>query len=118
RNHAGGIEGGTSNGERVRVQAAMKPISTLSKPLESVDLRSGETAEAAVERSDTCAVPAAAVVGEAMMAIELARAYREKLGGDSLEEIRISLAGYRGLLEKRGKLGGGSGGGGETEGSE
>ena len=118
RNHAGGIEGGTTNGEPIRVQAAMKPISTLSKPLESVDLRSGEKAEAAVERSDTCAVPAAAVVGEAMMAIELARAYREKLGGDSVEELRGSLAGYRALLEKRGTLGGAARGGGETEGAD
>jgi chorismate synthase len=103
-NNAGGMEGGTSNGEPVRVQAAMKPISTLSKALESVDLDSGEKTEAAVERSDTCAVPAAAVVGEAMMAIELAKAFREKFGGDSVEEIEASLASFRKLLQKRNEV--------------
>lgn len=103
-NNAGGLEGGTTNGERVEVRAAMKPISTLSKPLESVNLETGAKAEAAVERSDTCAVPAAAVVGEAMMAIVLAKTFREKFGGDSVEEIASSLKGYRALVEKRGKL--------------
>lgn len=103
-NNAGGLEGGTTNGERVIVKAAMKPISTLSKPLESVNLESGRRAEAAVERSDTCAVPAAAVVGEAMMAIVLARSLREKFGGDSIEEMRSSFAAYRKLVERRGRL--------------
>lgn len=104
-NNAGGLEGGTTNGERVEVRAAMKPISTLSKPLESVDIITGKRAEAAVERSDTCAVPAAAVVGEAMLAIEIARAFREKFGGDSMEEIASSYASYRKLVVKRGRAG-------------
>lgn len=103
-NNAGGLEGGTSNGEPIVVRAAMKPISTLSRPLESVDLTSGRRAEAAVERSDTCAVPAAAVVGEAMMAIELARAMREKLGGDSMEEVRGGFRLWRRLIAKRGSV--------------
>ena len=103
-NNAGGLEGGTSNGERIEVRAAMKPISTLSRPLESVNLETGKRAEAAVERSDTCAVPAAAVVGEAMMSIVLARAFREKFGGDSLEEIESAYRGYTKLVTRRGKL--------------
>lgn len=104
RNNAGGLEGGTTNGEPIVVRAAMKPISTLSKPLESVDLTTGKRAEAAVERSDTCAVPAAAVVGEAMMIIELAKCFREKFGGDSLEEIEGSFESYRKLLVRRGRV--------------
>lgn len=103
-NNAGGLEGGTTNGERIEVRAAMKPISTLSRPLESVNLKTGEKAEAAVERSDTCAVPAAAVVGEAMMSIVLARAFREKFGGDSIEEVESSYLGYRRLVARRGRL--------------
>lgn len=103
-NNAGGLEGGTTNGERIEVRAAMKPISTLSRPLESVNLKTGKKAEAAVERSDTCAVPAAAVVGEAMMSIVLARAFREKFGGDSMEEIETSYRGYTKLVERRGKF--------------
>jgi chorismate synthase len=105
-NNAGGLEGGTTNGERVEVRAAMKPISTLSRPLESVNLETGARAEAAVERSDTCAVPAAAVVGEAMMSIVLAQAFREKFGGDSVEEIAAAYGAYRKLVTKRGTLGG------------
>ncbi len=100
-NNAGGLEGGTTNGEPLRVRAAMKPISTLSKPLPSVDLETRRPAEAAVERSDACAVPAAAVVGEAMMAIELTRAFREKLGGDSMEEVSAAAKGYRRLVARR-----------------
>ena len=103
-NNAGGLEGGTTNGERIDVRAAMKPISTLSRPLESVNLETGKKAEAAVERSDTCAVPAAAVVGEAMMAIVLGNAFREKFGGDSVEEIEASVVAYSKILEKRGKV--------------
>lgn len=103
-NNAGGLEGGTSNGERIEVRAAMKPISTLSRPLESVNLQTGEKAEAAVERSDTCAVPAAAVVGEAMMSIVLATAFREKFGGDSVEEIAASFGAYTKLVAKRGRI--------------
>ena len=81
-NRAGGLEGGVTNGEDVRVTAYMKPISTLMKPLRSVDLTTMTEAPAAIERSDVCAVPAAAVVGEAMVALVLADALLEKFGGD------------------------------------
>jgi len=85
-NNAGGIEGGISNGEDIIVTAAMKPIPTLYRPLQSVDLISKQTFQASVERSDTCAVPAAAVVGEAAVAIEIAKLFLEKFGGDFIEE--------------------------------
>src|SRR5688572_25886795 len=85
-NRAGGLEGGVTNGEDVRVTGFMKPISTLMKPLRSVDLNTLTDAPAAIERSDVCAVPAAAVVGEAMVAFVLADAFLEKFGGDSIEE--------------------------------
>jgi chorismate synthase len=94
-NNAGGIEGGMSNGEPIVVRAAMKPIPTLYSPLRSVDMRTHESFEATVERSDTCAVPAALVVAEAVVAIEIANALLEKFGGDSLIEIRRNLEGYR-----------------------
>ncbi|MDD2581980.1 MAG: chorismate synthase [Desulfuromonadaceae bacterium] len=94
-NNAGGIEGGMSNGEPIVVRAAMKPIPTLYSPLRSVDMRTHEPFEAAVERSDTCAVPAALVVAEAVVAIEVANALLEKFGGDSIFEIRRNLVGYR-----------------------
>lgn len=94
-NNAGGIEGGMSNGEPIIVRAAMKPIPTLYKPLRSIDMRSHEPFEATVERSDTCAVPAALVVAEAVVAIEIADAMLEKFGGDSLAEIRRNLEGFR-----------------------
>jgi chorismate synthase len=93
-NSAGGLEGGVTNGQPVIVRAAMKPISTLRKPLRSVDVATKEAVEAVVERSDVCAVPAAGVVGEAMMAITLARAFLEKFGGDSVEEIRRNHDAY------------------------
>ena len=86
-NNAGGLEGGVTNGEDLRVTGYMKPISTLMKPLRSVDLRTMTESPATVERSDVCAVPAAAVVGEAMVAIVLADAAIEKFGGDSVEEL-------------------------------
>jgi chorismate synthase len=86
-NRAGGLEGGVTNGEDVRVSGFMKPIATLMKPLRSVDLTTLTDAPAAIERSDVCAVPAAAVVGEAMVAFVLADAFLEKFGGDSIEEI-------------------------------
>jgi chorismate synthase len=86
-NRAGGLEGGVTNGQDVRVTAFMKPIATLMKPLRSVDLHTLTDAPAAIERSDVCAVPAAAVVGEAMVAFVLADAFLEKFGGDSIEEI-------------------------------
>ena len=94
RNHAGGLEGGTSTGEPLVARVAMKPLSSLTRPLASVDVRSGQAAEAVRERSDVCAVPAAAVVGEAMVALVLADAMVEKFGGDSLEETRANLESY------------------------
>lgn len=93
-NRAGGIEGGMSNGEEIVLRAAMKPIPTLYKPLKTVDLNSKATVEATVERSDICAVPAAAVVAEAVVAIEIAAAFLEKFGGDSLAEIRRNYENY------------------------
>ncbi|MGB9082452.1 MAG: chorismate synthase, partial [Desulfuromonadaceae bacterium] len=94
-NNAGGIEGGMSNGEPIVVRAAMKPIPTLYAPLRSVDMRTHEPFEATVERSDTCAVPAALIVAEAVVAIEIADALLGKFGGDSIFEIRRNLEGYR-----------------------
>lgn len=91
---AGGLEGGISTGEPIRVRAAMKPISSLNRPLATVDVATGEPATAINQRSDVCAVPAAAVVAEAMVALVLAEAAVEKLGGDSLAELRRNLAGY------------------------
>lgn len=99
-NNAGGIEGGISNGEEIVVRAAMKPIPTLYRPLKSVDMLTKEPFEATVERSDVCAVPAAAVVAEAVVAIELADAFLEKFGGDSLAEIRRNYQGYREYLRE------------------
>jgi chorismate synthase len=96
-NHAGGIEGGISNGEPVVVRAAMKPLPTLMRPLRSVDLESGEPGEALVERSDVAAVEALAVVAEAAVAFELARAAREKFGGDALGDF---VAAWRAYLER------------------
>lgn len=93
-NNAGGVEGGMSNGEPIIVRAAMKPIPTLYSPLRSVDIRTHEPFEATVERSDTCAVPAALVVAEAVVAIEIADALLEKFGGDSIFEIRRNIEGY------------------------
>ena len=86
-NNAGGLEGGVTNGEDLRVTGYMKPISTLMKPLRSVDLATMTESPAAIERSDVCAVPAAAVVAEGMVAIVLADAVVEKFGGDSVEEM-------------------------------
>jgi chorismate synthase len=91
---AGGLEGGITNGEPVRVRAAMKPISSLSRPLSTVDVVSGEPATAINQRSDVCAVPAAAVVAEAMVALVLAEAALEKFGGDSVAETRRNVRGY------------------------
>jgi chorismate synthase len=93
-NRAGGIEGGMSNGQELRVRGFLKPISTLRRPLESVDLETREPAKAAYERSDVCVVPAAGVIGEAMVAIVLAGAMLEKFGGDSLQETRRNFSGY------------------------
>jgi chorismate synthase len=91
---AGGLEGGMTTGEPLRVRAAMKPISSLNRPLGTVDVATGEPATAINQRSDVCAVPAAAVVAETMVALVLADAAVEKLGGDSIGELRRNLAGY------------------------
>lgn len=100
-NGAGGLEGGTTNGQPLVVRAAMKPISTLRKRLPSVDLRDGSVKDAAVERSDVCAVPAAGIVGEAMVALVLADAVLEKFGGDSMSEIKRNFDAYLDYLEGR-----------------
>jgi chorismate synthase len=104
-NRAGGLEGGITTGEPLVVRGAMKPISTLRKPLASIDLRDGKEVRAAVERGDVCAVPAAAVVGEAMVALVLADALLEKFGGDAMEEVRRSYRAYVERLASRGLKG-------------
>ena len=93
-NNSGGTEGGMTNGAPLVVRVAMKPISTLMSPLQSVDLRTKQAADASVERSDVCAAPAAAVVGESVIAFELANAFLEKFGGDSLREITRNYESY------------------------
>jgi chorismate synthase len=93
-NNAGGLEGGVTNGEPVVVRAAMKPIPTLLSRLRSVDITTKEPAPAHAERSDVCAVPAAAVVGEAMVAIALANVLLEKFGSDAMPELLGSLSAY------------------------
>jgi chorismate synthase len=93
-NNSGGTEGGMTNGAPLILRVAMKPISTLMSPLQSVDLRSKRHADASVERSDVCAAPAAAVVGESVVAFELANAFLEKFGGDSLREIKRNYESY------------------------
>lgn len=93
-NRAGGLEGGITNGEELRVRGYMKPISTLRKPLHSVDINTKESSLAAFERSDITAVPAAGVIGEAMLAIVLANSMREKFGGDSLDEMNQNFNSY------------------------
>ncbi|MFZ2197303.1 MAG: chorismate synthase, partial [Thermodesulfovibrionales bacterium] len=97
-NNAGGIEGGISNGMPMVVRAAMKPIPTLRKPLMSVDIHSKKPFAAAYERSDVCAVPAAAVVAEAMTALVVADAFLEKFGGDSKDEIARNYSAYLSYL--------------------
>ena len=94
-NRAGGLEGGVTNGEEIRIRGHMKPLSTLRKPLKSVDIETKEEQSAAFERSDITAVPAAGVIGEAMVALVLATALREKFGGDSLGEMQRNFEGYR-----------------------
>jgi chorismate synthase len=91
---AGGIEGGMSNGEVIRVRVAMKPISTVPKALRTVDVATGQTAKAQHQRSDVCAVPAAGVVAEAMVALVVADAVLEKFGGDSIGETKRNLLAY------------------------
>ena len=98
-NRAGGIEGGISNGEDIRVRVYIKPIPTLRKPLASVDILSKQAFEAVVERGDTCVVPAAGVIAEAMLGIVLANAYLEKFGGDSMAEIEANYSNFSQMLE-------------------
>ena len=93
-NRSGGIEGGMTNGEPVVVRCAMKPLPTLTKPLRSVDIATREPAQALRERTDSCTVPAAGVVGEAMLAIVLASACRDKFGGDHIDDVRAALDAY------------------------
>lgn len=99
-NRAGGVEGGMTNGEDVVVRGYLKPVSTLRQLLESVDLETKESVKAAYERSDVCVAPAAGVVGEAMVALVLARAFLEKFGGDSLQETRRNFRGYQEQLRR------------------
>ena len=98
-NNSGGIEGGMTNGMPVVLSAAMKPIPTQRKPLRSVDIRSGEAVEAAYERSDVCAVPAASVIAEAMASLTVAEAFLEKFGGDSLTETKRNFNSYSKSIE-------------------
>ena len=93
-NNCGGLEGGMSNGSDIVIRAAMKPIATLYKPLNSIDIISKKNVKATVERSDTCAVPAASVVGEAIVAYEIANAFIEKFGGDAVLDMKASLKAY------------------------
>jgi chorismate synthase len=99
---SGGTEGGMTTGEVLRVRAAMKPISTVPRALATVDVATGDAAVAINQRSDVCAVPAAGVVAEAMVALVLADAVLEKFGGDSLAEVRRNVAAYRARLDERG----------------
>ncbi len=100
-NRAGGLEGGVTNGEDLRISGYMKPISTLMKPLRSVDLQTMQESPAAIERSDVCAVPAAAVVAEAMVAFVLADAVIERFGGDTLDDIRAQMARVETRVQQR-----------------
>ena len=99
-NRAGGLEGGMTNGEEVVVKAAMKPIPTLMTPLRSIDIESREAVLACKERSDTCAVSAASVVGEAMMAFVMAEAVCDKFGSDALVDVKASLEAYKRRIGK------------------
>ncbi len=99
-NRLGGLEGGMTNGEPVVVSAAMKPISTISRSLRTVDLSTGEPARAFKERADSCAVPAAAVIGEAMVAVILAEAFLEKFGADNMTDIRASYEAYMQRIQR------------------
>jgi chorismate synthase len=99
-NRAGGLEGGITNGSDIVVRGYLKPISTLRRALQSADLNTKEVVKAAYERSDVCVVPAAGVIGEAMVAMELAKAFVEKFGGDSLDETRRNFDGYQKQLDE------------------
>jgi len=99
-NRAGGLEGGMTNGENIVLRAAMKPIPTLMTPLKSIDIESREAVLACKERSDTCAVSAASVVGEAMTAFVVAQAICEKFGGDALTDVKAAMAAYNKRIGK------------------
>ena len=99
-NRAGGIEGGISNGEDIRVRVHMKPIPTLRKPLKSVNIENKQETAAAFERSDTCVVPAAGVVAESVLSYILADVFLEKFGGDSMREVEGNFKNYINLLEE------------------
>jgi chorismate synthase len=99
-NRAGGIEGGITNGQEIRIRAALKPLSTLMKPLQSVDVRTKETKEAVVERSDVCSVPAGGVIGEAMLALILADAILEKFSSDTMTDLISSIEAYKKRLRE------------------
>ena len=99
-NRAGGLTGGVTNGEPIDIRIAIKPISTMKKPMNSVDLKTKEKVEAHYERSDVCVVPAAGVIGEAVVAITLAGAFLEKFGGDSMDELERN---YRGYIDSLGR---------------
>ena len=105
-NRAGGLEGGITNGETLRVRAAMKPISTVPRALKTVDMATGQPATGIHQRSDVCAVPAAGVVAEAMVALVLARAVLKKFGGDSLSETKRNIQGYQAQVDERLTFGG------------
>jgi chorismate synthase len=100
-NRAGGLEGGMTNGQPLRVRAAMKPISTVPRALATVDMATGDEAVAIHQRSDVCAVPAAGVVAESMVALVLARAVLEKFGGDSITETKNNIASYLEVIAAR-----------------
>ncbi len=100
-NRAGGVEGGMSTGDPLVVRGAMKPLPTLTKPLRSVDIATKEPAQALRERTDSCTVPAAAVIAEAMVALVLAEGYREKLGGDHIDDTLAALEAYEERIEWR-----------------
>jgi chorismate synthase len=100
-NRAGGLEGGMTNGQPLSVRAAIKPISTLTKPLRSVDTETHQPAQALRERTDSTVVPAAAVVAEAMVCLTMARAYREKFGGDHIDDVRAAIDAYRTRIDAR-----------------
>jgi chorismate synthase len=100
-NRAGGLEGGITNGEPIIVRVAMKPISTLMRPLATIDMKTGEAASASVERSDVTAVPAMGVIAEAMLAFVVAQAVLEKFGGDSMIEVKRNLEGYLDQISQR-----------------
>ncbi|WP_338181741.1 chorismate synthase [Candidatus Dormiibacter inghamiae] len=98
-NRAGGLTGGTTNGEPIDLRVALKPISTMKKPMQSVDLRTHEKVQAHYERSDVCVVPAAGVIGESMVALTLADAFLEKFGGDSVAELQRNLRSYLAAID-------------------